>query len=126
MSQTVYLPYLQYAHDNSLPEPPDPDYPLVERAVPNGVLMVVVEPKEISNVFTAGEQVVVSAAGNVNIRLGPGTNYAVLSTVAPGTQGEIIEHKNGLNGVYAKGFHWWKIRVNGQEGWIAETLLAKQ
>jgi hypothetical protein len=126
LSQTVYLPYIQYAHDNSLPEPPDPDYPLVERAVPNGVLMVVVEPKEISNAFMAGDQVFVSAAGNVNIRLGPGTNYAVLSTVAPGTQGEIIEHMNGLNGVYAKGYHWWKIRLNGQEGWIAETLLAKQ
>jgi len=125
-SQTVYLPYLQKVYDNSLPEPPDPGYPLVERAVPNGLLMVAVEPKELSNVFMAGDMVVINAAGNVNMRLGPGTNYAILSAVAPGTQGEIIEHMNGLNGVYAKGYHWWKVRVGGQEGWIAETLLAKQ
>lgn len=126
LSQTVYLPFLQNAFDNNLPEPPDPEYPLVERAVPNGLLMVVVEPKELSTKFLAGEQVVISAAGNANLRLGPGTNYAVLSSLPSGTQVEIIEHMNGLNGIFAKGYYWWRIRANGQEGWMAETLLAKQ
>lgn len=56
------------------------------------------------------------AGARVNMRQGPGTNYAVLDTLPRGTSVEVLE-------VDAEG--WAKLRVmdNDQIGWMAERLL---
>jgi hypothetical protein len=90
-----------------------------ERAVCNGVMMVNVKPKVVSTVFSAGQTVTVSSAAN--IRLGPGVNYGIYSSASAGTQGTVASHQ--LNGVYAKGYYWWKCNFSGTVGWIAESLL---
>ncbi len=93
----------------------------VERAVANGMMMVEYRAKMQSGMFTSGQNVTTSGAANV--RLGPGTNYAVLGTVPSGASGTVLMHTNGLNGVFAKGQFWWKVDFGSVEGWISETLL---
>ncbi|MCA9882297.1 MAG: SH3 domain-containing protein [Anaerolineae bacterium] len=57
-----------------------------------------------------------SAAGLVNVREGPGTSFSVIDAIAPGT-GVI------LLGVSPDG-DWYNIRMeNGEEGWLAASLL---
>jgi hypothetical protein len=91
----------------------------IERAVADGMMMVVVLPKEQSTKFKAGDKVTVSI--DTNIRLGPGTNYAILSSASPNDEGVILAHP--LNGVLAKGEYWWKAAFGETAGWIAESLL---
>jgi hypothetical protein len=94
-----------------------------ERAVANGLMMVVVEPISKTFTFTPTDQVV--TLYNSNVRLGPGTNYDVITTVPVSTTGVILDHMNGLNGVLAKNYHWWKVEFpEGVIGWIAESLLS--
>ncbi len=90
-----------------------------ERAVCNGVMMVNLAPRLTSTVFAAGQTVTTS--GSANIRLGPGVNYGIYSTAAAGAQGTVVSHQ--LNGIYAKGYYWWKCNFGGTIGWIAESLL---
>jgi hypothetical protein len=97
-------------------------YAFEQRSVANGMLMVVVEPLLQTTTFTDGQGIITTTSAN--LRLGPGTNYAVLSTINANTHGVVLPHSNGLNGVLAKGYHWWKVRINGLEGWIAEELIA--
>jgi hypothetical protein len=98
-----------------------------QRAVIDGMLMVAVEPITRSLTLTSGLQVQTTAASNV--RLGPGTNYAVLESVPEQTQGVVVADANHLDGVLAKGIYWWKVdfKVNGQDvtGWISQDLLEK-
>lgn len=94
---------------------------VIERVVANGVLMVAVQPQEQSDRFRAGQSVAVVDSGDVNLRLGPGTNYAPLGVVSPGSRGVVLEHP--LNGVLAKGYYWWKIDFDGQVGWINQDSL---
>lgn len=101
--------------------PPTQGPPKIERAVANGMLMVVLQPREISSKFKTGAQVTVADAGQVNLRLGPGTNFAVLNVVSPGAQGIVLEHS--LNGILAKGYYWWKIDFRGLVGWLNEASL---
>ena len=86
--------------------------------------MVVVLPPEKSQTFQSGDQVVINSYGNVNLRLGPGTNYFVIQSLPSGSEGVIVEHANGLNGIRAKDYYWWKVRFGDVEGWMAESLLA--
>jgi uncharacterized protein YraI len=60
----------------------------------------------------------------VNVRLGPGTNYGILTALTPGSQGVVVEH--ALNGVLAKGYSWWKIDFAGIVGWVNENSLAER
>ncbi len=90
-----------------------------ERPVCNGVLMVNVLPRLQSTQLTAGQDVTV--ASTANFRLGPGTNYGIMTTLAPGTTGTVLDH--AIKGVYAKGFYWWKCDFGGTAGWVAESLL---
>jgi hypothetical protein len=90
-----------------------------ERAVCNGVMMVNPQPKIVSPVFNAGQTV--TTTGTANLRLGPGLNYGIYTTVGAGASGTVVAH--ALNGVYAKGYYWWKCNFNGAVGWIAESLL---
>lgn len=95
----------------------------IERAVANGLMMVVVQPKEVSGRFRPGQKVVVRGGVPASIYLGPGTNFALLTTLPAGSQGVILEHQNGLNGVLAKGVHWWKVAFGDWVGWMSEESL---
>jgi hypothetical protein len=94
----------------------------IERAVANGLMMVAVEPPQFSARFAPGQQVRVSEGGPVNVRLGPGVNYAILEAVPDGATGVTLEHP--LNGVQATGYAWWLVQVNGVVGWVNEASLA--
>ena len=118
----LFLPVLQNNYQYHVGEPPP--YPIVERGVPNGLMMVVILPKEQSSGFQAGDDVVVQASGNANLRLGPGTNYHVIDSIPNATTGVIQDPMNALNGVRAKGYYWWKVRFGNLDGWMAGTLLS--
>jgi len=98
---------------------------MLQRLVANGMLMVVVEPKEQSNTFSANTGVLTQTEAQV--RLGPGTNYAVVDTVPAATLGFIVDHSNGLNGVKAMGSFWWKVLLEVGNvdviGWVPEETL---
>jgi hypothetical protein len=89
-----------------------------ERYVANGMLMVVVQPMEQSSKYYPDDLIITTAY--TNVRLGPGTNYGVITVAPDYSVGVILDHMNGLNGVLAKGYHWWKVSINGVQGWIAE------
>ena len=89
------------------------------RSVSNGIMMVNVMPKVQSTFFSAGQTVRTTAS--TNVRLGPGTNFAILTTVTNHTQGTILSHS--MKGLYAKGYYWWKVDFSGTVGWVAESLL---
>jgi hypothetical protein len=96
--------------------------PTLQRLVANGLLMVVVRPKEHSTAFSPGE--LVKTLSDIRVRLGPGDNYSFTgSTIAAGAQGTILEHANGLNGIWAKDSYWWKVNFSGTVGWVTETSL---
>jgi uncharacterized protein YraI len=90
------------------------------RSVSNGMLMCNLVAKAQSSTFTADQTV--STTGTANVRLGPGTNYAVITSVSSGTSGTVQTH--ALNGVSAKSYYWWKVRFPSVTGWVAESLLA--
>jgi hypothetical protein len=96
----------------------------IERAVANGMMMVVAQPGVYSTAYSPGEQV--SARYNVGLRLGPGTNYAEFSTISGGTYGIITEQVNDLDGVLAKSSYWWYVNFEGMYGWVPEEALMSQ
>lgn len=97
-----------------------------ERYVPNGMMMIVVEPAEKSTFYTPGDAVKTSAAAN--LRLGPGTNFGILATLPPNLPGTIEAHSKQTEGVLAKGYYWWKVEFQSTSGnltgWIVQDLIA--
>lgn len=91
-----------------------------ERYVANSMMMVVVEPMERSAAFAPGDPF--RTTFPTNLRLGPGTNYAVFAVIPANSEGVVLEHANDLNGVLAKGDYWWKVDFGGTAGWISEGL----
>ena len=57
---------------------PQAESGVCERQVANGMMMVVGEPKDQSRVFVPG--MAISTATITDVRLGPGTNFGVIST----------------------------------------------
>lgn len=96
----------------------------IERAVGNGMLMVIAQPGEYSTAFAAGNPV--QTVGETVIRLGPGTNYASFATIPAGTPGTVEEQMNSLNGVLAKSEYWWYVDFGNVTGWVTEGALAGQ
>ncbi len=90
-----------------------------ERATTNGLMMVEIQPRVLSTVFSEGE--LVGAQGAIPLRLGPGTNCASLATIAADATGTVESH--ALNGVFATGQQWWLCDFGGTEGWAPETSL---
>jgi SH3-like domain-containing protein len=89
------------------------------------MMMVVVEPKDLSPIFTVGDKI--KTLTPVNVRLGPGTNYASFETVPAGTTGVVYGYDNGLNGVMAKEYYWWRVllEIDGRDviGWVIDLAL---
>lgn len=67
---------------------------------------------------TATPDAPMATIGNVimNVRGGPGTNYNVIGTAAPGQRFEITGKNPGLG-------DWWQINYNGQTGWLYGPLV---
>jgi hypothetical protein len=121
----VYCNYLHARGCDNSSHPVDlpPNY---EPAVGNGLMMVVVQPKQQVNNYSPGA--LIDLVGNQNLYLGPGTNYGAAGWVDNGSQAQVLDHP--LDGIWAKGsfvaanncrFFWWYVRDNnGVNGW---TLL---
>ena len=115
--------YLPLTKRNTSQPPPEPaPVNKVERPVPNGMMMVVVEPSEQSLSFLPNEAVV--AIAQADLRLGPGSNYAILASYPANTQGIILSHP--LAGVRAKGVFWWKVNLGGAVGWVSEATIGRR
>ena len=93
----------------------------VERAVANGMLMVIAQPGEYSSTFSSGDAV--TTITSTEVRLGPGTNYNSFASIPAGTHGMILNQSNGLNGVLAKGINWWYINFGNFNGWVPEGTI---
>jgi hypothetical protein len=93
----------------------------LERAVANGMMMVIVQPKEQSTTYQPQTQVVTVGVSDIPIHLGPGTNYGVLTTLAPNIQGVVLAHD--LDGVLATGSYWWHVAFQDVSGWVSEEAL---
>lgn len=128
--ENVFIPYASNnGHISGQAYTPDPeDFPVsrkktghCERGVPNALMMVEVQPMAQSTRFEAGQAVTTQEV--INLRAGPGTNYPVLQTIPAGTQLVVQDQINGLNGVYATGYHWWRVSTGTQTGWAAEDYL---
>jgi hypothetical protein len=96
----------------------------IERAVANGMLMVLAQPGEYSTTFMPGDPVTTTV--DTEVRLGPGTNYDSFTIVPKGAHGSIVEQINGLDGVLAKSTYWWYVNLAGVTGWVPEGALANQ
>jgi hypothetical protein len=120
--KNLYIPLVQGGVQN--PVSADP-LPIVERGVPNSLLMVQVEQPQFSSRFTPG-QTIKTTGSNLNIRQGPGTNYASLGQISTsGTAVVVADNGNGMNGVWAKGYYWWIIKYGDLVGWAAEAFLTE-
>ncbi len=51
--------------------------------------------------------------GEVNVRSGPGTNYAILGTLTAGTEARVTGRSGG----------WWQIDYNGAPGWVFGEIV---
>jgi hypothetical protein len=92
-----------------------------QRLVANGLMMVVVEPWYASDAFLPGD--VVTTTAPVAVRLGPGTQYAALTTVLTDTRGVVLDPLNDLSGVLAKYQFWWKVSFPEASGWVPQDFL---
>jgi len=134
----IYLPIVSNTSNTSLAGGPDSQVEsliewdaellVLQRLVANGMLMVNVQPKaESIQPFHPGDPI--STNGEIDIYLGPGTNYAILNTV--NGDGTIADSLNQLGGVYAKGTYWWKVHFTGAnfevvDGWAREEDISPQ
>jgi hypothetical protein len=105
---------------------PDATGDILQRLVANGMMMVVVQPEDISPIFNEDDPI--KTLTQVNVRLGPGTNYGLVDTLDPDTTGKILGNDNALNGVWAKGYYWWRVLLDGPGGvdivgWVFEPAL---
>jgi hypothetical protein len=95
-----------------------------ERAVANGMMMVIAQPAITSTTFLPADPV--TTLVDTDVRLGPGTNYASITVVPKATQGSIVHNINGLDGVLAKSAYWWYVDFGVVTGWVPEGALVHQ
>jgi hypothetical protein len=95
-----------------------------ERAVTNGMLMVVVQPPDFSTNFSLGQSVTLAA--DAYLYTGPGTNFHRLTSISGGTAGVIVDSLSGLNGVLARGANWWRVEFPNHTGWVQQSLLIQK
>ncbi len=96
--------------------------PDLEPLVGNALMMVSVEPRILANIFQPDQVVLTDQA--TELRLGPGTNYAVLTSLSSGAQGIVLGMRyDDINGVLAKGAYWQRVKFDTQSGWIRQDAL---
>jgi hypothetical protein len=95
--------------------------PDCERKVVDGMLMVVQEPKQVSDLYNPGD--VTPTKYSTAVRLGPGTNYGQIDTLAAHSNVTILHDIHDLDGVLAKNQTWWKVQSGGMTGWISQIAL---
>jgi hypothetical protein len=96
--------------------------------VANGLMMIQLEPKEISTATEAGQVVRSNTPGTIlHVHTGPGKNFHSIIGVSNNTELTILEHHlNGLRAQDVNGApgYWWKVRTpTGVEGWVVESSL---
>jgi hypothetical protein len=132
-NRRIYLPMIPVDR----PDPPEPgsttpylipsaddaSAPILvcERRVANGVMMIVLQDKQSSTLFEPGFTVLNQIGAQV--RLGPGTNYALLATLNMAQEGVILHQISNLDGIYAKGAFWWKVDFGSLQGWVNQDSL---
>jgi len=130
--QPVVEPQVARADTSTLIQiaPPAAAEPVVERVaftapLPAGEVVITPAPEPVVTETPVSAPVtqtpvtdVRAVAGEwVNMRSGPSTDFRVLDTLPRGTEAEVIE-------VNADGWARIVIMQTGQEGWMAERLLA--
>ncbi|RPI33930.1 MAG: hypothetical protein EHM70_04520 [Chloroflexota bacterium] len=131
--QMIFAPIVVGQDDPAIQNPPiqkvvtGPDslpavLPMCERRVANGMMMVVLESSNPSLSYVPGAAAITNSP--TDVRLGPGTNYAVIATLPANTKGIIQDH--ALRGVFAKGQYWWKVSYSGVSGWVSEQSLSPE
>lgn len=83
---------------------------------PTEVTLYIRSQKEAFAPWPVGETAKVYRNGNV--RKDAGTEYKAVAYVSKGEKVEILDFKVGSTGK-----DWYKIKVNGKEGWISSTLV---
>jgi hypothetical protein len=91
-----------------------------QRAVSNGLMMVIIEPSVYSTLFSVSQNLTLSASAD--LRLGPGNNYGDIQSFSAGAAATVLDHS--LNGVQATGESWWHVIINGNQGWMPEAALS--
>jgi hypothetical protein len=94
-----------------------------ERAVSNGIMMVVLQPNETSDTFRVGDQV--RARQLIDASMGPGDIFQTPWDIGEGESATVVADPHGLDGVLATGKSWWKVRVGDRTGWVPETALER-
>ena len=94
-----------------------------ERPVANGMMMIALEPKTLSGRLFPGD--VVLTLESAELRLGPGSDYAVMTTIPESEKVSIAEDMAKVNGVLAKGSYWWKVAHGEVIGWVRDDALGE-
>ncbi len=92
-----------------------------ERRVPNGLMMVMLQPMERSTAYRPRQRFELPV--DTPLRLGPGFNYAAWVTIPGGESDTILDGSSPLGGVYATGTYWWYVDIEGLKGWIEQEML---
>jgi len=129
--QVVNHPNLESVYKENESIPADPrKMRIEERGVANSLMMLVVHPKKISTTFSPGQYVLTASETVVNVYLGPGTNYALLTSIPAGKEGVIRDNHAGLNGVLAQydvsKDYWWEVDFGDFKGWVNEGSLIEK
>ncbi len=96
-----------------------------ERAIVNGLMMVIQQPMIKITGYVDGDETRTRIA--TALRLGPGTNYGSVMSLPTRTTLTVVPDSHGLNGVLAKGTNWWKVATSGgQVGWVSQVALSGQ
>lgn len=92
-----------------------------ERPVANGLMMVALEPADLSDELSNNQPV--QTTEQAEVRLGPGDVYASIGTVPAGTKGMVAPDLHRLNGVSVRGSYWWNVMFDDVQGWVREQSL---
>jgi Phosphodiester glycosidase len=104
--------YFSYSQDAAGAE-------ILQRLVANGLMIVRVEKKDTSGLFSPGEEALIW--GESPVLLGPGDSYGEIASLPGGQLVTILDHS--LNGVRAGNSYWWKVRGQAVSGWMSQSNL---
>lgn len=114
-SQTILPPETTYKTEWDNPTG------ILEPLVGSSIMLISSQPISQSLTFTPTQAI--TTTGSVEVRLGPGTNYASTGTAPAGAHGDVISNLNNLNGVLATGSYWWYVDIGDLAGWVQEQKL---